>query len=89
MSDDFYLRSGARQMQVLTTGRAAALADLESHKLNGDHALSPCLKSSIGIFWVSRIRRMPIGVYSLWVWTGVCTADSIDQELGNKQEPSA
>jgi hypothetical protein len=37
MADDFYLRSGARQYQVLQAGRAAALADLESHKLNGDH----------------------------------------------------
>jgi hypothetical protein len=34
--DDFYVRSGARQMQVLQAARAAQLADLESHRLNND-----------------------------------------------------
>jgi hypothetical protein len=36
MTDDFYVRSGARQMQVLQAARAAQLADLESHRLNND-----------------------------------------------------
>jgi hypothetical protein len=36
MSDDFYLQSGRRQLQVLQASRAASLADLESHKLNND-----------------------------------------------------
>jgi hypothetical protein len=34
--DDFYIAAGRRQLAVLEAARASALADLQSHRLNGD-----------------------------------------------------
>jgi hypothetical protein len=42
---DFYRDSAERRLQQLTANRAAQIADLEAHRLNGDHdAAAECIQ---------------------------------------------
>jgi hypothetical protein len=47
---DFYRDSAERRLQQLSANRAANLADLEAHKLNGDHdAAGECIQNLANI----------------------------------------
>src|SRR5580704_8225873 len=47
---DFYRDSAERRLQQLSAQRAASLADIEAHKLNGDHdAAGECIQNLANI----------------------------------------
>jgi hypothetical protein len=47
---DFYRDSAERRLQQLSASHAASLADLEAHKLNGDHdAAGECIQNLANI----------------------------------------
>jgi hypothetical protein len=47
MADDFYAEAFRARMQQISAERAAALADLEAAKLNGDHGLAGTAEQNI------------------------------------------